>query len=569
MHPSGTKAYFLLPLALLMLVSCSKTPDHKATIPEGTEWVAAYDMRSIAEKGKLTDPSEYRSLSLLQGSMEEEGTLQKMFESFMQDPLSLGLDLSKDVYTFSYQRSADDPRLLGFTGAVTERSKFKRTVQDLLSEAGVPGNVEPEQKRGRSYLTVENMVLAWDDGRYLFLRTTSGKEGNGEIEGEAERLLGLKKKKTLVEKNDDFKEFLERKKDLSNWVDMGNYKGSFQRSRKAFGIQGDTDMVNGMKFHTYLDFKANELEVSHYTYNDEWENWDTFKDMFRAGGIEKELLSQLPQEEYMGASASFHPDTLYKLGKDIGGEDLPVMEERASIVQGIDLEKLFASLGGDLLVTVNGFGTYERSYTKLEEKDKSGDNGQHELEKVKKTEKEVFPRFSVVMSTSDSYLTDRLEDTLLSKWDSVAEREGYYEIQRKSYPLYLGWDKGRLIFGSESEAVKKLGQGGFSPSLADTRTGSLFAGSSYSASMVLDMNEYPENAKSFVSNTVGKALRKKIGNVTDVLDRVNVRSMEEVNGVKMVLKLKEGEGNSLNRILKKVDQNAGLESIKWIRALAL
>jgi hypothetical protein len=517
--------------------------------------VAAYDLRAISEKGKLSDPSEYQALKMAKEEMQnQDEAIRKIFESFMEDPLSLGVDLSQELYSFYYSPD-EDPGYLGVTGAITDRSALKENLKKMLEAAGVPGEVEPKKKEGRSYLKMGGTILIWDDSRLLFLspndRKGSQKEG---VEKEAVRLMDAKGKETLVESNEDFQTFMERKKDISNWISVSDLPASVQKELDRVPMEGDS-MVKGTTFHSYLAFKPDAVEFTHFTNNPKWEEKDAFQKVLKEG-VDKKLLSFLPKETYMGAAVAFDPDAAYKMAQDAGEEDLQEMKKGLEKEQNIDMDKLVSSLSGDILLTVNGFGTYERTYRDFVQKDDGKGGGFGSMKAVEKTEEQIFPKTSLLVKTRTDYIHKQIEEKLLAH-DSVEKVGDYYRIGMVDFPLYLGWKDDKTVFGSHEGVVQKLYDGGYaSSSMADTEMGSLFAGAGSSASLILDLDRYPDKVRDYLKEGMIGPSKKAFESSVKILERVDAQSFEE-NGFKVTLKLKEADGNSLNTLLKQLDKNTG------------
>lgn len=533
--------------------SCAKERDHTSLIPQESGWVAAYDLQAISEKAKLSDPSEYRALQMAKEEMKKQDeAMQKLFESFLADPLSLGVDLSKDLYSFYYRKGEKKEGYMGVIASISDRNAMKKNLKKILESAGVPGEVEPKKKKGRSYMSFGKKVLIWDDSRMLFLSSTAHQQKKETVESEVFRLMDLEKKASLTESNEDFQEFLGRKEDVSNWISAADLpRGLLDEFDRNAPIDKD-EVVDGLTFHSYLAFKPSSVEFTHYTNNPDWEEENKFERVMR-GGVDNKLLSYLPKKTYMGGAIAFNPQAAYKMVQESMDGDIERMKKGLKKEQNIDLDKLVASLSGDMILTVNGFGTYERTYMDFVQKK---GNGGMSMETVEKKEEQLYPKLSFLINTKKPYIKKQFEKKLAAH-DSIEKVGDHYRLGLVDFPVYLGFKDGKALIGSHEGVVKKLYEGGYpSSSLADSEMGSLFAANAVSGSMILDLDRYPKKVHDYMKEGMMKPVRDAFENSVKILERIDAQSMES-NGFRVTLKLKESEANSLNTILKQLDKNTG------------
>lgn len=548
----------LLGLIPFLLLACSKSPDHTAAIPKESDWVAAYDLQAIAEKAELNKSSEYRSFQMMQEEMKTASPeLQKMLQAFLKDPLSLGIDLSQEVYSFHYAKGKKGQGKIGLIAAISDRGKLRSNVDKLLASIG-PAKIKVREEKGRSYLSTDGSFLMWDGSRMLFLTSLENSEEKA-VKAEADRLMGLKGEGSLMNSNKDFQKFMGRRKDISNWI---SFKKLPEKAKEELAYVPDQAQkgLNNSTMHSYLAFRSNEIEFVHFTNNEKWPAEKL--DKFVKEGLDKKLMSFFPKKAYMGFSTAFKPDAVYELVKEKGGKSVKEAEEEMQDEQGIELKKVMKSLSGDLLLAVNGFDSYERTYMDFVQKgqgDKDGSGGNkmgfQNMERVEKTKEQVYPELAFLIKTRTPYIKKQIEKKLL-KNDSVEAVGDHYRVGITDFPMFLGWKKNKIMIASHEEAVKKLYDGGFSPSLADSDMGSLFAGSAGSASMLLDLQEYPEKVREWLMEGMMGPSKKAVEDATGMMRRIDMQHYKKT-GFKVTFKLKEGEGNSLGRLLQKADDKAG------------
>ncbi len=544
-------------LPFLLLACSQQTKEHTAIIPKGTAWVAAYDVKAISEKSKLTESGEYKTLQMAEGMVKKQPKeIQELYKSFMKDPLSLGIDLSENVFSFFYPKKGEERRVgnIGVAASMGDRGKFRENLKKLSK--GMPGPLELEVKeeKGRAYLYMEGTILIWDDSRLLFLGSGDQKIKEDKIKKEAVGLLEQKKDKSLVHSNEDFQKFMERRKDVSNWVAFENMPEDVQEEWEEIPYQ-DKELFKGMSLHTYLAFKSNSVELTHYTNNADSKTFDRFKKALKEG-VDQKLMTYLPEKTYMGMGAALDPDQVYKVIQENADQEWEETKEKVKEELRVDPDKIASSLSGDMLMTINGFGTYKRTYTDFVRKGgKGGSMGG--LERVEKTTDQLYPKGSFLIKTRTPYIKKQLEEKI-SKFDTLLTSVGdYYRVDSMEIPFYFGWKDDKLMCGTHEEPLKKLYQGGYSSSsLADSEMGSMFASSPSSGSMLLDLDKYPKLVHDYLEESMGPRGKKSMENSMDILKRIDMQSKDKT-GVKITLHLTEGKGNSLNRLLKKADENAG------------
>lgn len=536
-------------------------------IPEESDWVMSYDLRSISEKGKLNDPSEYSFMSDIQKEVKaRDPEMKKLLTNFYEDPLSLGVDLSKEVMFFHFPqkdsgKTEEQRGIFGACAATWDRSQLRKNLGRILD---IEENEELsiEDRNGRSFLQIGESLLAWDDSRILFLEYPSEsdikEEGKGALE-QAESLFELKKKERLAGSSEDFQRFMERRKDISNWLALGRLSSRYADRLKRhpyMGMMGFDLEVEDLKVHSYLEFKEEEVELTHYNNDKRWAEW---KEGLR-DGVDKKLLGHLPEACYLGASMSYDLGFYYEKFKEKNEEDLKEWEEKLQ-EDTVDLEKLVSSLGGDFLFTIDGFDTYERTYTVHEpmaSRDKSGPNGNAlQGREVERTEEELYPRFNLIWNTEGAYLKELLKERWLKHDSLEMMKEGQYRYDGFGFPVFFGWNEDKMLLSSNEKSFSGLYEGGYqgSSSLLGAEAGDLFANSAHAGFLVMNLEEYPKVLRDKLRSDYGSVGEGIMEKMTSIFDRLKVKNLEEENGLRVTLGLKEGEGNSLERILKQMDEN--------------
>lgn len=530
-------------------------------IPKESDWVLSYDLRSISEKGKLDEPGAY---SFMEDAREEVGNqdedLKELLNAFFDDPLSLGVDLSQEILMFHYLKgeksSPRDVGNMGITAGVWDRAQFKESLEKIFEVSG--SEPEIKEEKGRSYIEIPNMVLIWDDSRILGLSKWAPGGGEEELLSQAQELFSLEKDDRLKESNENFQEFIEERKDISNWLDLGKLSEHFEKELQ--NVPGTWEDYTEMTFHSFLEFKDNEVELTHFGFGEATEDWGK---LFR-DGVDKKLLTHLPEESYLGFAGAFDPAACYEWAKEKSGEDLKKAEAEMKD-EGVDLQELITSFGGDAVFTLSSFSSFERTYTTYEqvEVEKDPEEGKEkrfssfrDMEKVEKTKDELLPEFTFAFSTRTSYFRDLIEEKFKPEMDSLEGTDNGFIVHSEDIPsVHFGWGNDLMMIGTDGETVKRLSKGGYSDaSLADTDLGSIFASSSYAGRMVLDIEDYPDRFQEWVRKESGPFGENMLKKMTGVFRVLTVDQIEE-NGIRVAFELKEGKGNSLNLIMKQLDEN--------------
>ena len=179
---------FLTLLAVLSFSSCTNT-DYQNVIPADATLVAKLDVKALAEKGDL---AHSRAVDVMKGylALVVSSKDQKQAKAYIDDPMSMGLDLSMPLYFFMVGNEQ-----MGLTAKVADEDAVKDFLL-LLHKQHLAS--KPVEKHEQMCGTLLDEITYMYDGK-TFLLLASMDKGGGARQGQlAQQLMNQKEKQSFV-----------------------------------------------------------------------------------------------------------------------------------------------------------------------------------------------------------------------------------------------------------------------------------------------------------------------------------------------------------------------------------
>ena len=88
-------------LLLVLLASCSSSPESLKTIPENTNAITVIDVFSLYKKGNLKDLEDLEFFKAFQKEIRnEDKKVARFIDDLKEDPTMSGIDFTKDVFLY-------------------------------------------------------------------------------------------------------------------------------------------------------------------------------------------------------------------------------------------------------------------------------------------------------------------------------------------------------------------------------------------------------------------------------------------------------------------------------------
>jgi len=360
----------LLGISVLLLSSCSNSPENLKTIPNETNIVSVIDIYSIIKKGGLYKLSELKFFKKFKKEIRNENKqVNKIIDNIIEDPTISGIDFKTDVFAYLINEARDE-KYVCISAEIKNEEKFAEFIDDVLDKLDVKFDIEDENEY--KYTIVENeLAIGWDKDKVILL-VAANRKSRKNLDEEIETLISLEEKDQITE-NDEFNKFYKNKKDISVWVSTNLFEDI--EDFKEITRELDFD-ISDSYCSSYLNFEDDHISLlTQVSPNKEIQKMMDENDVWN-NKFNSELLDFLPEQSYAVASLSLNPvasfnllkktDSFEQLQSEVEKEkDMSGFFNRPDVFQpfsGLNLKKLFNSIKGNVVYSLFGFENIEYSY---------------------------------------------------------------------------------------------------------------------------------------------------------------------------------------------------------------
>lgn len=212
-------------LVAIIAACSSDEKNHATVIPSDAFMVGSLDLKSVAQKGNLSELNNNATVKKLKQEMtkgvsKESATL---VNEILENPTASGIDFNKKMYLFAQMGGnktshnvnsiIDTPSCVGAAIPVKSRDAVTKMLSTLATEAGVT----PPTESGLGYLSMKlesDFTLTYNDFVLLLL-----KKEQGEAAEEAKKLM-TQESATSIYPNLTFIEMEKKRSDIAMMVNF-------------------------------------------------------------------------------------------------------------------------------------------------------------------------------------------------------------------------------------------------------------------------------------------------------------------------------------------------------------
>jgi len=601
----------LLAISILLLSSCSNSPENLKTIPNETNIVSVIDIYSIIKKGGLYKLSKLKFFKDFKKEIRNENRkVSKIIDNVIEDPTISGIDFKTDVFAY-YINEAQDEKYMCISAEIKNEKNFAKFIDDVLDKLDVEFDIEDENEY--KYTIVENeLAIGWDKDKVVLLRATNRKSRKN-LDLEIEILMSLEEKNQITE-NNEFNKFYNNKKDISVWLSTNLFEG--YRDFKEMEREIDFDITNNY-ISSYLNFEdANISLLTHVSPNSEIQKLMDKNDVWN-NEFNSELLDFLPQKSYAVASLSLNPMQYFNIFEQ--EDSFEKIQSEFEKETELDLKELFEGIKGNVAYSLFGFENIEYTYMgwgyginknvvveniqypiseagDLSYEDKNllkqgktircpkyqsyGINIKNILENegtlesaisnnvginwykdawdygryVETTNKELLPLMGLVIDING----DEIIKTLIKKIPEnyLTKHGDYYEFPFDDrYPSYFAFNENICFITNDKKSIKVFKDGGYSANnLNNSDLKSDILNNSFYTFLNLNYDEYPKEIKKEIKNNQNYEEEKLFKIWNGFAKSIELKQINK-NSVEIIFKTKNNENNTLNSIITTIDDN--------------
>lgn len=522
----------VLGISILILSSCSSSPESLKVIPEDTNMVSVVDIYSIIKKGKLEEISNFNFFKTVKKEVRNENKkVSKIIDNVIEDPTSTGVNFTKDLFMF-YVDEAKDEQFFCMSVDLQNEETFVTFLESVLDDSAMSYSIEKE--KGYKYTILSGKAaIAWDMNKAVFL-VAKNRSSRKNLDLEVEMLFDLEAKDQITAK-EEFKTFYTNKKDVSFWCSTNLFEDNYYF--KSVEKELDFEITNNY-LAAFLDFGSDYMSLTGtVTPNNEIEKMMEENNIWTTS-FNTQTLSYLPQKSYANASISLDPVAYYNLLKE--EEDFTEIEKKFNKQMDFSLKEIVSSFKGNAVFSLGGFRqkevtSYNRYYDKV-------------------TKETTVPVMGLVFDLN----TDDILKKMMRKIpeNQLEKRNDYYELKvDKKFSTYLAFNNEMCLITNDKTSVKSFKNGGYETnSLKDSDFVSNFTESGYYSFLNLNYNDYPIEVKKEFKDIQSNQEEKLFGIWNEFARSIEVKQIDNYS-VEFKLTTSNKGNNSLNTLISILDDN--------------
>lgn len=603
----------LFGLIVLVLTSCSNSPENLKVIPDETNVVSVIDIYSIMKKGKLDEISEFKFFKKFKREIRKENKkVSRIIDNVIEDPTITGIDFSTDVFAY-FVNEANDEKFISFSAEIKNQENFADFIEDALDDIDI--DIDIEKEKNYSYTLIGNeAVIGWDEKKAVLLFAENYKSRKN-LDLEIEILFELKEENQITSK-EEFNKFYSSKKDISFWLSTNLFEDNYDFKK----IEKEIDFeITDNYISAYLNFEDNNISLlTQFTPNNEIQKMMEENDVW-SNSFNNQLLNYFPKQSLATSSISINPMSFYNIIEE--GDDFEKIESEFEKDTELDLKELFETIKGNAIYSLFGFENVEYTYMgwgydfneneaellderyeiskagylSSEDKERlnqgktiqastfnnvycvniknildNGGNVETAIEndskinwyrggwdfgKYKKTTKEEYlPLMGMVMDINDKKVVEKLISKIPE--GQINKHSNYYEFTVDNrYPAYFSFNENVCFITNDQKSIKAFKDGGYSSgNLGSSDISSDITNSNLYSFLNLNYDEYPKDIKKEIKNNLNDNEEKMFKIWNDFSKNIEIKKVDN-NSLEIIFNTKENESNSLYTIISNIDDN--------------
>ena len=544
----STSLSFLV-LICWVLSSCSKsTPSNLGVIPQDVNLVFTVDLFSILKKGNFRDFSNSELMSSIKKEVRRSNRrLYKVIDDVIDEPDVLGVDFKEKVFVF-YTEKAEDEKYFCISIALKEEERFESFIKGLINKLDLDS--EQEEELTYKYHIIENEVgVGWDGNRALLVSATNYSSREN-IDFAIENLMTMKLDDSVI-KNELFDKFRSSQGDISLLINSTLFENdpSFESIEEVYDFDlSDNALLCHFSFNEGGMSLTNEFVMNEEAidFMDDYEVWNN--------EISSDMLKYLPGESLFLTSLSFNQNGYYELLAD--EQNFNTISKGFHTEFGFYLKDFVNSTTGDYIFSINDFNELEYTYTEQDRvynPNKYSYGGGYDYVEIEKTNKGIIPMYHFMAGLNDNLLIEDIIENLPNS--DVRKKSDYYELRLTGkYPEYMAFNDDFLLITNDKRSINLFLRDGYVDGLNVSDLKDEIIESNIYTAANLNYDDYPQNIKKELRKTQTKEERKLFKIFTDLLEGALIEQIGH-NKLNIKIKIKDTSTNSLNTIIKLIDDN--------------
>jgi len=489
---------------LMVFASCKKTglPPQLRVIPSDAALVVSIENKQLIMKSGLNNITDFKFIQSLRDEMDFDDGVNAVFDEFLKNPESLGIDLDKSYF---FVNAKDENFFIGFVFNMKNLTKFEENVNKIIEKWDY---LKVENRNAYNFVIDDSGILAWNKEVVV-----AGMVDSDIATSQCDMLFNLPEGKCIASVP-DFMDFCNRSFDVGLW---GSYS-SLLKNTSSFtkiNIPENLNEFMDMNVHAYLNFDNGEMRLSYLMtpqskITDFLKKYPIIKKQF-----DNKLLRPFPEKSYLVVKQSLNFQEYIKMIKDFDNSDISINE----ILNESEYGDIINGLGGDILFSLYGFA-----------------QGPFPI-----------PLAGLAFNVNSNDDFDKMR-TLIPR--GMAKQNGDYYVVSTGLmvSVYFAFKDNVVFVTNDADAIVAFTGKGVDKAMNASNLSPFYIN--------LDIDSYPENVRNALQSQLGVAAIEAMNYLKPYKDFTI--SVDDDFQTVFSLKFKDKSQNSLKQLLKSVDEISDL-----------
>ena len=525
-------SYLLIAFAIIMTSCSSDKPEEIKHIPKDASFVFTINAHDLMIKSGVKNFSEtklYKNISQIDSTdMDKEGYDKMMeFSYIFENPKESGVDFAKQFFVFRTSNSKGWRQSMVMNFGISDATKFESLITKATKDN--MDSMKFEKNANLNYLIstkVDNStILVWNSETAIIYHAIKGNKGAKYLIKHASGLLNQQLDESIAS-NKSFMDFYDNRKDVSVWFTSDFMINRLPDQYKTIVAMQLPISTNGIEYRYYLNFEKGYAQAeSQLILPDELksliDNFKIIKDNF-----DDQMLQYIPQKSFANLSIAIDAHELYRMIKYLYNErqiNVDGMESMAEAAMGVDFEKIFTSINGEMIFNVHSISIEKQNDT---------------------IEKDCGNSIDVKASVLIKLENEEVYKSTLKLFDENKKQmvDGYYEILDEGSELYITMvDNIMMLTNDRSVIIGFVNHEAQNPSLKDSQIAKYLNNYALFGMVNMDLSKYDSGVQDYYNKQYSRLDKASLRNK---LSEIRYEPSDSYN-TKLVLEFKDKQRNSL------------------------
>lgn len=520
---------------------------HLILVPANATFVMRFDVKSLAEKisenGEIKKTKIYKKIEKESLSKSNDPT-SKVIAQILKNPSSTGVNVFSDAYYYMY-----NTKNVMYNAIVLDMKDIEDFNKTILKFP----EAKTSMKKGKDYNYIKinkRSILAWNTSGILWLNKDYNwyydESPNETIEKTIKGFMKMKKKSSIMS-DEDFMEFDKNDEDIALYV-------SYDKVFRLAGLKDEEDesvekvkkMMKGVKLGLSLNFETDVVLAKMKIFGDTKE-FDK-RNYIGNSGLTEKTMNAICADKLLGLiSVNIDFDKLVEFACEMSGEEKVLRREIEEMAGefGLTSKQLISAFGKEVSLALLDFESHTYNSMNYNWNDIT-----LTYEMMPVIETKVLPVMTLAVSVNDKKVMSQILTN--NKFEILPDGRQKLNLPfYDSLALYVVL-KDHLMFMSNSDELSlKMQKEGKIGELPNAELKALVKDNPSNLYLDLDVKKYSTLTNNIAGNS-GRQFLTYFENYMSMFKDITYTG--KGHEFEQRINLKKGNGNSLFRLVKQMDE---------------